>query len=99
MNQRKSRNNKPESPERDQTNSLLETYQKLEPYLGLGLTFTVTILAFLFFGRWLDSRFGTSPWLLITGAAVGMILGFIHLYYTVIQLNQSDSQTKDKDAE
>jgi len=99
MNPRNYQNNKPESPERDEFNSLLETYQKLSPYLGLGITFTVTILAFLFLGRWLDSKWGTSPWLLISGAFVGMILGFFHLYYTVIQLNHTNSNKKDDNSE
>ncbi len=31
------------------------------------------------FGQWLDGFWGTSPWLLIAGAGIGIITGIIHL--------------------
>lgn len=34
---------------------------------GMGVQFVVAILLFLFLGKWLDERLGTSPWLLILG--------------------------------
>ena len=34
---------------------------------GMGVQFVVAILVFLFLGKWLDGRLGTSPWLLILG--------------------------------
>lgn len=30
-------------------------------------------------GWWLDSKWGTAPWILITGAFFGSLLSFIHL--------------------
>lgn len=77
----------------DQSSSLLETYRQLEPYLGIGLTFAVSILAFLFLGHWLDGVLGTYPWLMIIGAALGLTLGFIHLITT---LNAQTKQESDK---
>jgi F0F1-type ATP synthase assembly protein I len=70
---------------------LWEVYQKAEPYLGLGITFTVTILAFLFLGRWLDTKLGTEPWLMLLGSAVGLTLGFVHMVYTL--LDETDNKT------
>ena len=49
-------------------------------YAGLGLQFLGAILLFLFVGRWLDARLGTSPWLLITGVFVGAGAAFYSLY-------------------
>ncbi|MCF7803713.1 MAG: AtpZ/AtpI family protein [Candidatus Marinimicrobia bacterium] len=85
--------------EHDNQTPLWETYRRMEPYLGLGFTFTVTILAFLFLGRWLDSKWGTSPWLLITGAALGLILGFVHMFSTLNQLNQQNSHNGDSNSD
>ena len=37
----------------------------------MGVQFVAAILLFLFLGKWLDSRLGTAPWLLILGVFVG----------------------------
>lgn len=92
------------SPERSQNQkrpnkgtSLRETFTELEPYMGIGLTFTVTILAFLFLGKWLDSRLNTSPWLLITGAALGLFLGFVHMFTTLNSLSDNNSENRNRE--
>lgn len=83
----------------DQSSSLLETYRQLEPYLGIGLTFAVAILACLFLGRWLDGMLGTYPWLMIIGAALGLTLGFIHLITTLNALTKQESDKHKADDE
>jgi ATP synthase protein I len=40
--------------------------------LELGLSVVVGIL----FGRWLDGRFGTAPWLMLAFFALGLVAGF-----------------------
>ena len=54
-------------------------------YAGLGLQFLGAILLFLYVGRWLDARLGTSPWLLIAGVLVGAGAGFYSLYRKVMK--------------
>ena len=49
-------------------------------YAGLGFQFLGAILLFLYLGRWLDARLGTSPWLLVAGVFVGTSAGFYSLY-------------------
>lgn len=49
-------------------------------YLGLGFQFAASILVFLFLGRWLDRRFGTEPWLLLSGVFVGAAAAFYSIY-------------------
>src|ERR671939_423109 len=49
-------------------------------YVGLGFQFLGAILLFLYLGRWLDQRLGTTPWLLIVGVFVGAGAGFYSLY-------------------
>ena len=45
----------------------------------VGLQFALTILVFGALGGWLDSEIGTLPWLMIAGACLGMVGGFISL--------------------
>lgn len=52
--------------------------------MGVGVQFTVTFLAFLFAGRWLDARLGTAPWLLLAGLFLGFILGVLWLYRKLV---------------
>ena len=49
-------------------------------YMGLGLQFGLAIILFMFVGKWLDERLGTSPWLLILGVFVGAGGGFYSIY-------------------
>jgi F0F1-type ATP synthase assembly protein I len=44
---------------------------------GLELAMSVLVLALL--GWWADKKFGTSPWLLLTGSAVGIVGGLVRL--------------------
>ena len=48
------------------------------PYIGLGTTLAATVLAGLGAGYWLDSRLGTSPWLLLVGGTLGLGAALIH---------------------
>lgn len=48
--------------------------------MGVGVQFTATLLLFLFGGKWLDERLGTSPWLLLAGVFLGFVLGVLWLY-------------------
>ena len=53
-------------------------------YLGVGLQFALTIALSAYGGWWVDSRWGTSPWLLIGGGLFGSVGGFYHLYRTLV---------------
>ncbi len=67
-------------------------------FMGLGLTWALSVLLFLGVGAWLDSRLGTSPFLLIAGAFVGAGAGFYYLYYHIVieprQQNDRDIEQK-----
>lgn len=53
-------------------------------FMGAGLQFAAAILLFLFAGRWLDERLGTSPWLVLLGVLLGFGLGFLSLYRKMV---------------
>ncbi|MGI9173941.1 MAG: AtpZ/AtpI family protein [Rhodothermales bacterium] len=50
------------------------------PYLGLGVQFALTMAFFTLGGYGLDYWLGTSPWLTIGGALLGMTALFIQLF-------------------
>jgi F0F1-type ATP synthase assembly protein I len=52
-------------------------------YAGLGFQFAGTLVAFGALGWWLDSRFGTSPWLMIAGVFLGAVGAFVALVRAV----------------
>ena len=48
-------------------------------YAGAGIQFGLTIALMALLGNWLDGRYGTSPWLLILGVALGFGGGTLSL--------------------
>ena len=48
--------------------------------MGIGVQFVAVLLAFLFLGKWLDERLGTSPWLLMLGVFLGFALSLLYIY-------------------
>ena len=55
----------------------------LARFAGLGLQFTLTLVLLGALGWWLDSRFGTRPWLLVAGVLLGGVLAFVSLLRSV----------------
>lgn len=53
-------------------------------FAGAGAQFVLAILLFLYIGKWLDSRLGTSPWLLMIGVFVGAAAGFYSFYRRIM---------------
>ncbi len=50
----------------------IAVYKGLGGYGTLGLEMVLSVLFGLFGGRWLDGRFGTTPWLMWIGFGVGI---------------------------
>ena len=49
-------------------------------YAGLGVQFVLSILLFLYAGRWVDRKLGTEPWFLIIGVFTGATAAFYAMY-------------------
>ncbi len=45
-------------------------------------------------GWWLDSKFGTEPWLLVIGVLMGLASGGIETYYLVKKASGSEEDSR-----
>jgi ATP synthase protein I len=62
------------------------------PYFTIGMQLAIAVVAFFFLGRWLDGKFGTSPWLMITGAVLGGVGGMISFLRTAIMIGKKEDE-------
>ncbi len=58
------------------------------PFLTLGIELAGIVVLFFFLGRWLDARFGTSPWLMIGSLTAGVAVGLYQFVRTVTLLSK-----------
>jgi F0F1-type ATP synthase assembly protein I len=63
---------------------------------GLGMQFVVAILLFLFLGKWLDERFGTTPWLLIAGVFLGAGASFYSIYRRLMADQKREDEARKR---
>jgi F0F1-type ATP synthase assembly protein I len=57
-------------------------------FAGAGIGFVISILLFLYIGKWLDAKLGTAPWLLIAGVFVGAGAGFYSFYRRIMSASR-----------
>lgn len=57
-------------------------------FAGAGVQFVISILLFLYIGKWLDGKLGTAPWLLMAGVFVGAGAGFYAFYRRIMAANR-----------
>ena len=69
-----------DEPRRTPPNAGKSTGQRPADMAGIGVQFIVVLLAFLYAGKWLDARLGTSPWLLMLGVFLGFGLSLLYIY-------------------
>jgi F0F1-type ATP synthase assembly protein I len=59
-------------------------------YTGIGMQFVLTMLLPMGAGWLLDGWLGVSPWLLVTGAALGAVMGMVFVVRTVFRMEAKD---------
>jgi len=60
----------------------------LMPFLTMGIQLALSIVVFFFLGKWMDSRFNTSPWFMLGGLTIGGVGGMIKFITSVTKLAQ-----------
>ncbi|BDG09700.1 AtpZ/AtpI family protein [Anaeromyxobacter paludicola] len=64
---------------------LAEGYRKAAPFLAASTQLVAAVGVFTFLGYWLDKKLHhTVPWLLMVGAVVGAVGGFVSFFKTVL---------------
>ncbi len=48
-------------------------------YGAIGFQLAASVVGGLILGGWLDKRYGTTPWLTVTGLLIGSVGGFYNL--------------------
>ena len=62
----------------------------------LGIFFGVAVCIGFFFGRWLDGKFQTQPWLSFAGLLVGIAAGFRELFRIARQYQKEQQADEEK---
>jgi len=62
----------------------------------LGYSIAIPLVVLLLVGRLLDKRFGTSPWLLITGLALSFITTNVLMFREAMRVMQQAERENDK---
>jgi F0F1-type ATP synthase assembly protein I len=65
-----------------------QTYKNVGPYLGLGTQLAAAIILMFFLGRWLDTKFNSTPLMILICSFIGGFAGIYNFIKTVLQLNQ-----------
>lgn len=64
---------------------------------AVGITFAVAIVLGLALGWWLDTKFDSQPWCLLTGLLLGIAAGFKNLFTFSARLDRlSRKKAEDK---
>lgn len=73
---------------------IIDGYKKVGPYLGLGTQLAATVILMFFVGNWLDEKFDTKPYLMITFSLLGSFAAIYNFIRSV--LNLSSKTKKDE---
>ena len=74
------------SDDESSTNSF-KAVRAAGPLLGAGIQMAAAVVLMFFVGRWLDSKFGTDPWLMITGIMFGVAGGLTSFIRTASRVD------------
>jgi ATP synthase protein I len=71
--------------------SLAEGYRKAAPYMAASTSLVASVGVFAGIGYWLDGKLGhETPWMLLIGAGLGMVGGFISFFKVVLAPGKKD---------
>jgi ATP synthase protein I len=72
------------------------TFRALGLTGGIGFIMAGSIMGGYFLGSYLDSRFGTAPWLLITFLLMSIAAGFLEVYNILKKAMKETSDNNKK---
>lgn len=66
------------------------------PYLTMGIQLALAVVAFFFLGRWMDTKLGTTPWLMLAGLMLGIVGGFIKFFRAATSLGREANREAEE---
>jgi F0F1-type ATP synthase assembly protein I len=66
-------------------------------YAGLGIQFAIGTLLFLYIGKWIDAKLGTSPAFLIAGVFLGAGGSFYLVYRKIAAAQKRDDEIRARE--
>jgi ATP synthase protein I len=73
--------------------SYVKAVRSAGPLFGAGIQLAAAIILMFFLGRWLDTKLGTSPWLMLVGIFFGLGAGMYNFFRLVSTIDDRDKQT------
>lgn len=71
-----------------QGDDAVTSYRKAQPYIDASWQLTGSVLLGTLLGWFGDKKLGTGPWLLVTGALVGIGIGFYAFFKALMTLGK-----------
>ena len=81
--------------EQGKSKHLGQEYSENSRYLGLGITFALTILLCMAVGHWLDGKWDTKPIFFLVGTFWGAVAAFVKLYKVLVAEDGNNKKGKD----
>jgi len=66
---------------------------------SVGLEMGISVILGLLFGRWLDGKLGTEPWMLILFCALGLTAGFKGVFRAMRESDRIAAENEKENAE
>jgi|GEM_PF-5372201 len=63
----------------------------------IGITLAIIAALGFFFGWWLDNTLNTAPLFMIVFVLGGVALGFLRVYFSLVEKNKPDSKANNDD--
>jgi ATP synthase protein I len=65
------------------------------PLFGSGIQLAATVVLMFFVGRWLDSMWNSSPWMMIVGIFFGFAAGLVNFIRIVNRIERNRTKNGD----
>lgn len=75
----------------------LKAFRLAGPLFGAGIQMAAAVVLMFFFGRWLDSKFDTEPWLMLLGILFGAGGGMYTFIKTVTEIDKAEKKKDSKE--
>lgn len=67
-------------------------------YAGLGMEFAAAVAGLTLLGHWADRHFGSEPWGLLIGAALGIVGGMYNMIREALGSTREESRSRGDDS-